>query len=78
MKEIPMIYDHLPKDPAMLLGTVNMKLRDYFPHKNADHISPYTTGLSRLCEYYQIEADELTARLSIINYQYDEKSNQFK
>ena len=38
----------LPKDPAMLLSIVNMKLRDFYP------------TLTTLCEEMEIKETELT------------------
>ncbi|MCI8275597.1 MAG: DUF4250 domain-containing protein [Lachnospiraceae bacterium] len=55
----------LPKDGAMLLSVVNMKLRDYYP------------SLAAFCEDAGVSETELKTRLAVIDYEYDEKSNQF-
>ncbi len=55
----------LPKDAAMLLSFVNMKLRDFYP------------CLEAFCEEAGISEEELKERLSAIDYEYDAQSNQF-
>ncbi len=55
----------LPRDPVMLLSTVNMKLRDFYP------------TLDSLCEDMEVDRKELTDTLKGINYEYDETKNQF-
>lgn len=55
----------LPKDPAMLLSLINMKLRDYY------------SDLDQLCEDMQVSRGELEARLEQIDYRYDRESNRF-
>lgn len=55
----------IPKDPAMLLSFVNLKLRDYYP------------SLEALCEDLDVDREEITEKLSGIDYQYDPKKNQF-
>ena len=55
----------LPKDPVMLLGTINMKLRDFYP------------TLDALCEDLQVGKDWIRSTLSGIDYEYDPKRNQF-
>ncbi len=55
----------LPRDPVMLLSTVNMKLRDFYP------------TLDALCEDMGVDREELTDTLKGINYEYDENKNQF-
>ncbi|MBQ7504248.1 MAG: DUF4250 domain-containing protein [Ruminococcus sp.] len=55
----------LPNDPMILLSVVNTKLRDYY--KNLDE----------MCEDMNIDKDELTKKLSEIDYEYDEKLNRF-
>ena len=54
----------LPKDPAMLLSIVNMKLRDFYP------------SLDVLCDDLEIEKDAICVPLSGIGYEYDERQNQ--
>lgn len=55
----------IPKDPAMLLGFVNLKLRDY----NFD--------LERLCDDLDVPEAEITETLARIDYHYDKERNQF-
>ena len=55
----------LPKDPAMLLSFVNMKLRDVYK------------DLDDLCEDLQVDRDEIVRDLSRIDYEYDSASNRF-
>ncbi len=55
----------LPKDPVILLGVINTKLRDYY------------SSLEILCEDLDISSQELTQTLEEIGYQYDRGHNQF-
>lgn len=55
----------LPKDPVMLLGVVNTKLRDYYP------------SLEELAKAEGITAEEIVQKLAMINYVYDENHNRF-
>ena len=55
----------IPKDPVMLLGFVNLKLRDFY--KNLD----------ALCEDLGVEKQEITDSLAAIDYRYDGERNQF-
>ena len=55
----------LPKDAAMLLSVVNMKLRDFYP------------SLAAFCEEAGISEEELKGKLAAIDYAYDAESNQF-
>lgn len=55
----------IPKDPAMLLSFVNLKLRDFYGNLDA------------LCEDLEVDRQELVERLGTINYHYDEEKNQF-
>ena len=55
----------LPCDPVILLSVVNTKLRDYY--KNLDE----------LCDDMGITGTELTEKLIMIDYEYDEEQNQF-
>lgn len=54
----------LPKDPAMLLSLVNMRLRD-------DNID-----FNQLCQRLDIDPGELTRRLEEGGYRYDPASNR--
>lgn len=55
----------IPRDPAMLLGFVNLKLRDYYG------------SLEALCEDLDVDRREIEERLASINYRYDGEKNQF-
>ena len=55
----------LPGDPVILLGVINTKLRDFY------------TSLDALCEDMDIYKNELTEKLSVIDYTYDPGRNQF-
>lgn len=55
----------IPKDPAMLLSFVNLKLRDFYGNLDA------------LCEDLEVDRQELVEKLGMINYRYDEEKNQF-
>lgn len=56
----------LPKDPAMLLSFINMKLRDQYD------------SLESLCDDLDVLQDEVIQTLQKIDYIYDEQLNQFK
>lgn len=60
------MHPELPKDPHLLLSTVNMKLRNQF------------SSLEKLCRYYDIEEEMLIGRLAAIDYLYDTENNQFR
>lgn len=55
----------LPNDPVILLSVVNTKLRDFYPSLNA------------LCDDLEIDINEITKKLSLIGYTYNEERNQF-
>ncbi|WP_244835077.1 DUF4250 domain-containing protein [Clostridium sp. BJN0001] len=55
----------LSMDPYMLLSLVNMKLRDEF------------INLKDLCSYYGIKNEDLKEKLKKVDYEYNEKNNQF-
>lgn len=55
----------LPSDPFMLLGVVNMLLRDKY------------SSLDELCAEEDAERDALCARLAPTGYQYSGAVNQF-
>lgn len=59
------MFTGLPKDPVMLLGVVNTKLRDFYP------------SLDALCDDMQLDREELTEKLGLIDYTYDPVKNQF-
>lgn len=56
----------LPKDPAILLSFINMKLRDQYD------------SLESLCDDLDVSQDEVIQTLQKIDYIYDEQLNQFK
>jgi len=62
-KEVSMT---IPKDPIILLSFINTQLRDYY------------SDLSSLCENLEISEEEITEKLSTIQYKYDPVQNQFK
>ena len=55
----------IPNDPAMLLSFVNLKLRDDY------------RSLDEMCDDLSIDREELIRKLSSIDYEYDETTNQF-
>lgn len=55
----------LPGDPVMLLSVVNAKLRDFY------------RSLDELCEDLDVSKERLIEKLNNIDYEYDEKRNQF-
>lgn len=60
-----MMEQTLPRDPMLLLGVVNTKIRDYYD------------SLDALCEDLQVDKDEITEILKGIDYEYDENRRQF-
>ena len=55
----------LPKDPAVLLSFINMKLRDRYP------------SLAALCDDLGADEDEIRKALSAIGYEYSADQNAF-
>ena len=55
----------IPKDPAMLLSYVNLKLRDFY------------SSLDQLCDDLDADRGEIGEKLAKINYHYDEEKNRF-
>ena len=55
----------IPKDPAILLSFVNMKLRNEY------------RSLKELCEDLDVDVIELCRKLDQIDYRYDSARNQF-
>ncbi len=55
----------IPNDPAMLLGFVNLKLRDYYK------------SLDEMCDDLGVEREEIISKLAAIDYEYDAAQNQF-
>ena len=56
----------LPKDAFILLGVINMKLRDFYP------------SLDALCDDLGEDKNEIVNSLASYGFEYDEKSNQFR
>lgn len=59
-----MKYD-LPKDPIILLGVINMKLRDFYKDMVA------------LCDDLDIDYDLIDTYLHDAGFKYDPKTNQY-
>lgn len=59
--------DHLPKDPAILVSSVNMLLRD----EEFD-------SLSQLCSAFGENADNIEQYLLAYGFRYDKEQRQFK
>lgn len=57
--------DMIPKDPAVLLSFMNLKLRDFY------------SDLDQLCEDLDADRSEIVEKLAGIDYHYDEEKNQF-
>ena len=55
----------MPKDPVMLLSYVNTQLRDFYP------------SLAEFCAAMQTDESDLREKLALIDYDNDEKTNQF-
>lgn len=55
----------IPKDPAMLLSFINMKLRDRYP------------SLYALCEDMELDMADISDVLEKIDYHYDKEKNCF-
>lgn len=56
---------NLPKDPVMLLSYINTQLRDFYP------------SLEEFCAAFDVKKEEIDQKLDQIDYQYDEKRNQY-
>lgn len=54
-----------PKDPAMLMSWVNMKLRDFYG------------SLDELCEDLEIDRNDLEERLGKAGFEYNAELNKF-
>lgn len=55
----------IPNDPAILLGFVNMKLRDFYK------------SLDDMCGDMQLDRKEIEDKLAVIGYNYKAERNQF-
>ena len=56
---------NIPTDPMILLSFVNTKLRDDY------------ASLKDLCDSLGISQEEITSKLSAIDYSYQEELNRF-
>lgn len=56
---------NLPKDSAMLLSFLNLKLRDFYP------------SLSALCEDLETDEEEIVAQMLRFGYTYSAEKNAF-
>lgn len=54
-----------PKDPAMLMSWVNMKLRDFYG------------SLDELCDDLEIDRNDLEERLGKVGFEYNAELNKF-
>lgn len=59
------IYNKIPGDPVMLLSFINTQLRDTYESFDAFAIA------------FQVNKDEILAKMKSIDYEYDEATNQF-
>ncbi len=57
--------DQMPQDPMVLMGFINMKLRDFYP------------DLDALCEDMQVDRSELEQRLAEVGFEYNPAANKF-
>lgn len=55
----------IPKDAAMLLSFLNLKLRDFYP------------SLDAFCEDTGEDKKAIEEKLATLDYHYDEEKNQF-
>lgn len=55
----------LPNDPMMLLGVINMQLRDHYE------------SLDALCEDFGVERADIEARLAVCGFEYSETNKRF-
>jgi hypothetical protein len=55
----------IPNDPAILLGFVNTKLRDFYG------------SLDEMCDDMQLDKKSIEDKLSTIGYEYKQERNQF-
>ena len=56
---------YFPKDPAMLMSWINLKLRDFYGN------------LDDLCEDLEIDRNELEKTLENAGFTYNEAQNKF-
>lgn len=56
---------NIPNDPIMLLSYINTKLRDDY------------SSLQLLCDDLELNVEDITSKLSSIDYSYNEELNRF-
>ena len=56
----------LPQEPEILLGFINMKLRDSY------------SSLEELCDFLDLSRGYIGNALNAAGYYYDEKNNRYK
>ncbi|MBQ6128420.1 MAG: DUF4250 domain-containing protein [Lachnospiraceae bacterium] len=56
---------NIPNDPAMLLGFVNLKLRDFYK------------SLDEMCDDMSLDRKDIEEKLATIGYEYNESTNSF-
>ncbi len=61
-----MTFSNIPNDPVMLYSFLNTKLRDHY------------SSLESLCEDMDLNQEEIIAKLSMMDFHYDEEKNQFR
>lgn len=59
-----MEYD-LPKDPIILLGMINMKLRDFY------------NDMETLCDDLELNFESIDKTLNTAGFVYDQQTNQY-
>ena len=55
----------LPKDPILLLGVINLKLRDYY------------SSFEALCDDMDVDGAQIKEILAKADYHYNAETNQF-
>ncbi len=55
----------LPKDPILLLGVINLKLRDYY------------SSFEALCDDMDVDGAQIKEILAKADYHYNPETNQF-
>jgi hypothetical protein len=60
------LKEMLPKDPEILFGFINMKLRDFYH------------SLEELCEDLNVERQDIMDRLGEAGYHYNKEKNRFE
>jgi len=56
----------IPKDPEILVGFINLKLRDMY------------SGIDALCDDLDEDKNEIEQILKSAGYKYDEATNQYR